>query len=180
MSDITVRQIQLDDAEAFNAHRRCIADEPNNSITYSAGEYLRTVEEERKMIQAAITEDGQQLVIALAEGQIVGGCTCRGPSHPALRHTVGLGIDIIPEYRGCGVGNALMTAMMEWAESNPLVRRVELTVFTSNHRAIGLYLKHGFTIEGTRHAAYFKYGEYIDAYEMARLFGFRQGNESLA
>jgi putative acetyltransferase len=42
-----------------------------------------------------------------------------------------------------------------------------LDVFTHNHRAIGLYLKHGFVVEGLKRSSYFKYGQYVDAYLMA-------------
>jgi putative acetyltransferase len=49
------------------------------------------------------------------------------------------------------------------------VSRIELTVFTDNERAIALYRKHGFEIEGTHRAYALRAGVYSDTYSMARI-----------
>ena len=49
------------------------------------------------------------------------------------------------------------------------IRRVELDVYTDNLRAVHLYKKFGFEIEGVRRSLAFRDGEYVDAYHMARL-----------
>ncbi|RWX24231.1 GNAT family N-acetyltransferase, partial [Rhizobium leguminosarum] len=46
---------------------------------------------------------------------------------------------------------------------------LELTVYTDNDVAIGLYRKFGFEQEGLLRAFGFRSGEYVDAYTMARL-----------
>lgn len=46
---------------------------------------------------------------------------------------------------------------------------VELHVYTDNARAIHLYEKFGFSIEGTHKAFAFRDGTYVDAYSMALL-----------
>jgi RimJ/RimL family protein N-acetyltransferase len=170
MDDIVIRPARTTDAPGFNAYRRGIADELENGITYSPGEYVRTVEEERDRIASIIADDGQHLLMAEAHGEIVGQCTCGGVSKLALRHSVGLGIDVHQSYRGRGVGSALMIAMLDWTRAHPVIRRVELDVFTHNFAAIHLYLKFGFVVEGLRRRAYFKDGRFVDSYLMALLF----------
>ena len=49
------------------------------------------------------------------------------------------------------------------------VERIELTVFADNARAIAVYQKHGFVIEGTGKRFALRNGEYVDAYYMARM-----------
>ena len=49
------------------------------------------------------------------------------------------------------------------------LKRVELQVYTDNARAIHLYEKFDFVIEGTHKAFAFRDGEYVDAYSMARV-----------
>jgi putative acetyltransferase len=49
------------------------------------------------------------------------------------------------------------------------LRRLELTVQTDNARAIALYQRHGFVIEGTHLADSLRDGILIDVYSMARL-----------
>lgn len=169
-SNIVIREIVDDDAEAYNVYRRRIADEPENNVGHSFGEYTRTVEEDHQILLTALANPNQQIYIAGLDDRIIGTCMCRGGSLLAVRHVVGLGIDVDQEHRNQGIGEALLTRMMDWAQQHDVIRRVELTVFTLNRRAINLYLKHDFVIEGLSKEAYFKDGRYIDAYTMARLF----------
>jgi putative acetyltransferase len=85
------------------------------------------------------------------------------------RHAVSLGITVDPGHQGRGVGSAMMAALTGFADNWAQVLRIELTVWTDNERAIALYRKHGFEIEG-RHRAYaLRDGRYVDALSMARL-----------
>jgi RimJ/RimL family protein N-acetyltransferase len=63
----------------------------------------------------------------------------------------------------------MMTRVIEWATQNPVIRRLELEVFTTNERAIHVYEKFGFQMEGCKRRAYYKDGDYVDAYVMALL-----------
>lgn len=172
MTNVIIRPATPDDALALNAYRRQSADEPNNMLTYSAGEYTRTVDQERERIVSASTDDNQHMLVAEIDGKIVGHCVCVGRrAQGALRHTAGLGIDIHANYRGQGIGRALMQAMLAWARENPVIHRVELEVFTHNTRAIHLYLSLGFVVEGLQRQVYFKYGRFVDVYVMALLVG---------
>jgi RimJ/RimL family protein N-acetyltransferase len=49
------------------------------------------------------------------------------------------------------------------------VRRLELTVMSSNKRAIGLYRKLGYRVEGTRRGALLIGNEAVDELWMAKL-----------
>ena len=46
---------------------------------------------------------------------------------------------------------------------------IELTVYTDNERALALYRKAGFVIEGTHKAHALRDGRYIDSHSMARI-----------
>jgi putative acetyltransferase len=49
------------------------------------------------------------------------------------------------------------------------IKRLELTVFTDNSRAIRLYERFGFDPEGIQRAYAFRAGQYADVLGMARL-----------
>jgi L-phenylalanine/L-methionine N-acetyltransferase len=51
-----------------------------------------------------------------------------------------------------------------WADGS-----TELGVYTDNHRAIALYQRFGFQVEGTHRAYALRDGVYIDSHTMARL-----------
>ena len=62
-----------------------------------------------------------------------------------------------------------MQTVISWTEAYPAIHHLELEVFTDNFRAISLYLKLGFVVEGTKRKACRKHGEFKDSYMMALL-----------
>jgi putative acetyltransferase len=62
-----------------------------------------------------------------------------------------------------------MQALVDLADKWLPVTRIELTVFTDNERAIGLYKRFGFEIEGTHRAYALRDGKYVDTHAMARM-----------
>ena len=85
------------------------------------------------------------------------------------RHVMMLGISVAPHAQGKGVGNALMTALCDYADNWAGILRIELTVFDDNARAVALYRKFGFELEGTHRAYAMRAGRYVTALTMARL-----------
>lgn len=85
------------------------------------------------------------------------------------RHVGGIGMAVHDDWQGRGIGSALMQAAIDLADRWLNLSRLELTVYTDNDRAIALYQKFGFEIEGTLRQYAFRDGEFIDAHSMARL-----------
>ena len=66
------------------------------------------------------------------------------------RHGYGeIAMAVAREWRGRGVGSALMTAEIEWARERGL-HKLSLSVWPHNAAAIALYRKYGFVEEGRR------------------------------
>jgi L-phenylalanine/L-methionine N-acetyltransferase len=91
--------------------------------------------------------------------------------HASLRrmHVRGLGIAVAKDCQDQGVGDRLMTGLLDWADNWAGVLRIELTVFTDNARAIALYQRHAFVQEGVMRAYALRDGVYADTLAMARL-----------
>jgi RimJ/RimL family protein N-acetyltransferase len=86
------------------------------------------------------------------------------------RHGFGeLGMAVTQEWRGQGVGSALLAAAIDWARENGL-HKLSLVVFAHNAAAISLYRKFGFVEEGRRLKHYRRSsGELWDSIEMGLL-----------
>jgi RimJ/RimL family protein N-acetyltransferase len=80
-----------------------------------------------------------------------------------------IGMAVAREWRGRGVGSALLAAAIEWARERGL-HKLSLGVFAHNAAAIALYRKFGFVEEGRRAKHYRRAsGELWDALEMGLL-----------
>jgi ribosomal protein S18 acetylase RimI-like enzyme len=104
-------------------------------------------------------------LVAVADGEIVGSLHVL-----ASRFGFGeMGMAVAREWRGRGVGTALMEAAIEWARERGL-HKLSLSVFPHNAAAIALYRKFGFVEEGRR-VKHFRRssGELWDAIEMGLL-----------
>jgi RimJ/RimL family protein N-acetyltransferase len=104
-------------------------------------------------------------LVAVAEAEIIGSLVLE-PS----RHGFGeIGMAVAREWRGRGVGSALLAAAIEWARDRGL-HKLSLGVFAHNTAAIELYRKFGFVEEGRRIKQYRRAsGELWDAIEMGLL-----------
>ena len=80
-----------------------------------------------------------------------------------------IGMAVLKEWRGRGVGSALLGAAIEWARSEGL-HKLSLSVFAHNEAAIALYRKFGFVEEGRLVKHYRRQsGEFWDAIQMGLL-----------
>lgn len=107
-------------------------------------------------------------IVAEHDGKIIGSAGLN--RHPGRRsHAAALGMAVHDDYQGKGVGTVLMRELIDAADNWLGLRRIELTVYTDNERAIRLYQRFGFEIEGTHRGYALKAGVYSDALAMARL-----------
>lgn len=84
------------------------------------------------------------------------------------RHCLTIAIGVLQTHAGAGIGRRLFEAAEAWARARR-IHRLELTVATHNERAIALYMKSGFAIEGRLRHAVVVDGQYVDDYIMAKL-----------
>lgn len=99
-------------------------------------------------------------------GSVVGWCNISRIPRASLRHSGRLGMALLAQYRGLGIGRRLAQESIEAARAAGM-NRIELEVFTNNHRAIAFYHALGFTDEGTKRRAWKLADEYLDAHLMA-------------
>jgi RimJ/RimL family protein N-acetyltransferase len=92
-------------------------------------------------------ENGNPMMVALAGGKVIGWCDVRREVFPSRAHRGTLGMGLLPEWRGRGVGRRLLEATLAQARRSGF-KRIELDVHADNPRAIALYERAGFVREG--------------------------------
>ena len=157
---MTVRRARREDADACAAVMAVIAEEGRWILTEAPVD----VNEWALGMQA---RDEPVWVLSDDGGRIVGHLGLHAvPRAPGV---VALGMGLLPEARGRGGGSALLEAALEHALATG-VHRIELEVFPENGRAIGLYVKHGFVVEGLKREHWLrKDGSRRDSLIMARI-----------
>jgi RimJ/RimL family protein N-acetyltransferase len=171
-----VRTVTINDIPARQAFLLAIAHEHVYTLMTPAEMQDACVRMPRKLSEALQRTDALYLIAlplrpdGSESGQVIADFTIKAHDYERMGHCAMLGVEIAPEYRGVGLGDAMMHIAMDWALAHPQLRRIELWVYAANAPAIALYRKHGFDIEGTRRRAMqWKPGEWHDDHLMARL-----------
>ena len=105
-------------------------------------------------------------VVAVVDKKVVGWCDISSIHRHVAEHVGSLGIGVLDEFRGEGIGEALMRSALELAKDKGLTR-IQLTVREHNTRAIELYKKLGFVTEGLHRNSIRINGQYENYVSMA-------------
>lgn len=94
------------------------------------------------------TEDSRNLfLVAEVMGRIAGFSRCEGNHLTRFAHKAEFGICVAKEYWGYGIGKQLLRQSIGWADSNGITK-INLYVLETNVKAVELYKKLGFEVEG--------------------------------
>src|SRR4030095_5425620 len=109
------------------------------------------------------------MLVAIIDGKVIGSGGLKRAVHHRRSHVGELGMAVHDAYAGRGAGTALMTALVEIADRWWNIKRLELSVYADNARAIALYERFGFEREGLHRSYAWRDGAYVDSLAMARL-----------
>lgn len=152
--DIVIERPTREDAEAMLEYLKQIGGETDN-LTFGAEGVSCTAENEAAQIERAASSRDEVMFVAKDKGRIVGDVSLsRLPRR--MQHRGDLGIAVVKEYWGCGIGSRLLGKAIEFAKENDF-DVIELQVRSDNAAAIHLYEKFGFQKFGT-HESFFKMG----------------------
>ena len=124
---------------------------------------------ERNWIQDHLDNPGRLLLLAEASGTIIGSLSFENGRLRRIAHRGSFGIGVRKEWRGRGIGTALLRTLLNWAEANPVIEKICLEVFATNENAIRLYKKFGFVEQGLGSKDVKRGpGQYVDVLSMCR------------
>ena len=161
-----IRVVTRSDAEAALAYFEKLVKE--NLRTIYRIDSLPTLDEEIEYLRGFETDpDSAWFAAVSAEGQIIGNLEIAAETRPQTRHVGNLGMSVLAPYRAAGLGTRLLETAITWARSTDL-RRLQLEVIENNPRAIRLYERFGFEVEGRKPGGIEVEGEYLDLIQMGR------------
>jgi ribosomal protein S18 acetylase RimI-like enzyme len=163
MPDAVIRPIALADIEQF----RDVTSAVMRERVFLAFVDGFPIDEAATFVARNLRLGNPQFVAEDAD-RIVGWCDIRRETIPVYAHAGHLGMGLLPEYRGRGIGERLIRASIDAARVAGF-ERIELTVYARNVRAVALYRKVGFVHEGTRIRGKKLDGDYDDVHMMGLL-----------
>jgi len=134
---------------------------PSERIKQSEARIANMEENVHSFVAVSQDNDGNEIIIGNAGLYVF--------ANPRKRHSAGIGISVHKDFQGMGIGTKLMQSLLDIADNWLMLIRVELSVFADNEKAIALYEKFGFSVEGTMKKAGIRNGAYVDEFIMARV-----------
>lgn len=163
-----IRAITESDSEQFLLLCKAL-DQQTRFMMLEPGERTTTVEEQRQRIRSVLSQAENQIIFVVeAENRLLGYLAALGGSYRRNQHSAHVVVGILQEYAGHGLGKQLFQTLDTWAVQHKL-HRLELTVMCHNERAVHLYQKMGFKIEGVKRDSLQVDERYVDEYYMAKL-----------
>lgn len=107
-----------------------------------------SIKDQVDLIKQYEESDNSIMMLAESDDQIVGMATVYAIDNNRQSHVGEIGVSIVEEYWGYGIGSILTEELIEFARHSDL-KVLTLEVVTENKRAIQLYEKYGFKIVGT-------------------------------
>ena len=138
-------------------------------LSFGPGELSLTSEDEVKIIKNAVKSNNQYFVIAEYEERVIGVLTFSGWIKSRSAHTGELGISVLKEFWGNQIASQMINDFIIWAKNNDKITKIDLRVREDNKKAINLYKKIGFEVEGLIKRAVLINHQYYNLHLMGKL-----------
>lgn len=168
MAEIVYRRAEESDAEKIVDFYNFVGGE-TSYLSFEKDEYPMSVDEQREEIVSLKDKKASIMLLAMDGDEITGIATIHSSAKIKARHDGELGIVVAKKYQGRGIGTELIRQLIEWAKGNGVTTRISLDTRADNVKAVELYMKFGFIIEGCRKNSTLLNGTYYDLYVMGMM-----------
>lgn len=165
--DTIIRQAEPNDARALLGLTQQVGKE-TNYLTFGSEGVGLSVREEMDLIHTFATSEMNLMLVVEVDEQIIGMGNLATFGSPKQAHVAEIGLSLIEEYWGYGIGKLLMEDLLEFGKQVDL-KVITLEVVKDNQRAVKLYERFGFEIVGTLKKRLKHNCNYYDSYVMELL-----------
>ena len=140
----------------------------NQPLAYAGTLQLPFTSLEAREKRHAAASPNLRRLVAVIDGKVIGALGLERFDN-RRSHVGQFGMAVHDAFAGRGAGSALLAAAIDLADNWLNLRRLELTAYADNARAIALYQRFGFEREGLHREHAWRNGAYVDALAMARI-----------
>ncbi len=137
-------------------------------LDLTSDEFSRSKKQQEDIIKFYKASSNSLMLLGIYKNDIAGILTLTGKIGIKMFHRSILGLAVKKRYWGIGIAHSLMEAAIIACANSPIIK-LELEVVTTNHRAIALYKKFGFSIDGIIKYAKIYENKLYDHYIMSKL-----------
>ncbi|MBY0122069.1 GNAT family N-acetyltransferase [Bacillus sp. S/N-304-OC-R1] len=164
----TIRSATEEDAKALSQLRLQIDGETEN-LDREKGEAFIDEDGFKGIIKEDSEKPRNLFLVAETDQRLVGFSRCEGSDLKRFSHKVEFGVCVLKEFWGFAIGTNLLKESIEWADSNG-IKKMTLNVLETNDKAVALYQRLGFEIEGIlRNDKILSDGKFYNTIVMGRL-----------
>jgi len=164
---ITLREASVSDAFAILAYMDKVNRESKN-LMREPEEFKMTLVDEEKFLNNAVHSKDNCFIIAL-DGDLVISCSgFHGSSLMRVKHRVSLGMSVLEDYQGQGIGTIVMEELVKKAIELGKTK-MDLEVRIDNKFAIKLYDNLGFIKEGIIKNGFHVDNKFVDLLVMGKI-----------
>lgn len=168
MAQIIYRRAQESDAGKIVDFYNFVGGE-TSYLSFEKDEYPMNVKEQEEELRSLESKKTSIMLLAMDGDEITGIATINSSAKIKARHDGELGIVVAKKYQGQGIGTELIRQLIEWAKGNGVTTRISLDTRADNVKAVELYMKFGFVVEGCRRNSTLLNGKYYDLYVMGMM-----------
>ena len=162
---LTIREAVKEDAKNLIEYVKQVGTE-SDFLSFGKGEFNISLADEEKMLEAHLATDNAIYLVAEINGKLVGSLNFSGGKRPRTKHFGEFGVSVIKSHWNLGIGEKLISYMIEWAKESGVIRKINLKVRADHQHGIHLYEKMGFKQEGIISRFFYLHERFYDVIEM--------------
>ena len=158
--EIKIREIEVEDYKELLDFMKKVKGETNFLRGYP-NEIKMSYEDEKEHIKKVKSSETSNYFVVMKNSKIIGCIGFNGNTARKMKHYGTIGISVLKEYWGRGIATALLEKLISLSKEKG-IKKINLDVFENNEKAIKLYEKFGFKLEGCIEDGIFDGENYIN------------------
>ncbi|MCB2298509.1 GNAT family N-acetyltransferase [Clostridium tagluense] len=146
--EVTIREALKEDAKLMIAFYNLVGGE-TDFLSFGKNEFIKDLTDYESFLETTRKEDNSIILLAEIDNKIMGIATINSSPKSRFKHVGEFGIVIAAQYCKLGLGRKIMDNLIIWANANGITKKISLVTSENNYRAMELYKKVGFQVEGT-------------------------------